>query len=74
MGYAPSTHTCMIIIIVLIAVSLSVALVFLSLFIWSMRSGQYDDTYSPSVRILFDDRKSTGTPKPTGPDGNQLKG
>lgn len=24
-------------------------------FIWSVKSGQYDDTYTPSVRILFDD-------------------
>lgn len=63
----------MIIILVLIAVSLSVALVFLSLFIWSMRSGQYDDTYSPSVRILFDDRKSPRNQAQKVPDGNQAE-
>ncbi len=31
------------------------ALIFLWLFVWSVRSGQYDDSYTPSVRILFDD-------------------
>ncbi len=46
----------MTIIILLISISLTIALVFLGAFIWSMRSGQYDDTYGPSVRILFDDK------------------
>jgi len=31
------------------------AMAFLFLFIWAVRRGQYDDTYTPSVRILFDD-------------------
>lgn len=44
------------IIIVLICISLSIALVFLVGFIWSMKSGQYDDTYGPSVRMLFEDK------------------
>lgn len=44
------------IIIVLVVASLCVALVFLGLFIWAVKSGQYDDDYSPSVRILFDQR------------------
>lgn len=38
----------------LILVSLAVALLFLGIFLWSLRSGQYDDTYTPSVRMLFD--------------------
>jgi cbb3-type cytochrome oxidase maturation protein len=45
------------IIIVLISVSLSIALGFLVLFVWNVKSGQYDDTYTPSVRILFGDKK-----------------
>ena len=44
------------IIIVLIACSLLVALLFLIAFIYAVKSGQYDDTYSPSRRILFDDK------------------
>ena len=39
----------------LIGVSLFAALIFLGLFIWAVRSGQFDDNYTPSVRILFDD-------------------
>jgi cbb3-type cytochrome oxidase maturation protein len=45
------------IIIILILISLTIALIFLAGFIWSMKSGQYDDTYGPSVRMLFDDKK-----------------
>ena len=45
------------IIILLIFISLTIALVFLGAFIWNMKSGQYDDTYGPSVRMLFEDKK-----------------
>ncbi|WP_099598715.1 cbb3-type cytochrome oxidase assembly protein CcoS [Reichenbachiella sp. 5M10] len=45
------------IILLLICISLIVALIFLWLFVWSVRSGQYDDTDSPAVRILMDDSK-----------------
>ena len=43
------------IIYIMIVVSLIVALGFLGAFIWSVKSGQYDDDYTPSVRMLFDD-------------------
>jgi cbb3-type cytochrome oxidase maturation protein len=43
------------ILYLLIGVSLLAALVFLALFIWAVKTGQYDDNYTPSVRILFDD-------------------
>ncbi len=46
----------MSIIVLLILISLSIALIFLAAFIWSMKSGQYDDTYGPSVRMLFEDK------------------
>ncbi len=39
----------------LIGVSFLVAFLFLVLFIWAVKSGQYDDTITPSIRILFDD-------------------
>jgi cbb3-type cytochrome oxidase maturation protein len=45
------------IIVILISISFTLALLFLGIFIWSMKSGQYDDTYGPSVRILFEDKK-----------------
>lgn len=47
----------MSIIILLILISLSIAVVFLLIFYWSMKSGQYDDTYTPSIRMLFEDKK-----------------
>jgi cbb3-type cytochrome oxidase maturation protein len=48
----------MTIIILLVAISLTIAVLFLGIFLWSMKSGQFDDTYGPSVRMLFDDKKS----------------
>lgn len=42
-------------IYILISVSFLVAVGFLIAFIWSIKSGQYDDDYSPSVRMLKDD-------------------
>ncbi len=45
----------MSIIYMLLAVSVIVALIFFVAFIVSVRSGQYDDTYTPSVRMLFED-------------------
>jgi len=53
----------MSVIIILIIASIVVAGGFLAAFIWSVKSGQYDDTYSPSVRILFED--TTPAKKPT---------
>jgi cbb3-type cytochrome oxidase maturation protein len=43
---------------VLIGFSLFVAIGFLVAFLWSVKSGQYSDTYTPSVRMLFEDGKS----------------
>ncbi|MEM6844264.1 MAG: cbb3-type cytochrome oxidase assembly protein CcoS [Bacteroidota bacterium] len=40
---------------ILIGISLTVALVFLLAFLWAAISGQYEDDYTPSVRILFED-------------------
>ncbi|MCF6297102.1 MAG: cbb3-type cytochrome oxidase assembly protein CcoS [Flavobacteriaceae bacterium] len=45
----------MIVIYLMIAVSIAVAVLFLVIFIKLVKSGQYDDVYTPSVRILFDD-------------------
>jgi cbb3-type cytochrome oxidase maturation protein len=54
----------MSIIYMLLAVSVTVALFFFIAFIISVRSGQYDDTYTPSVRMLFEDElvKDTASP------------
>ena len=38
-------------------VSLLVAIAFLVAFIWAVKNGQFEDTYTPSVRILWDEEK-----------------
>jgi cbb3-type cytochrome oxidase maturation protein len=45
----------MSVIYVLLAISVTVAVVFFIAFVFSVKSGQYDDTYTPSVRMLFED-------------------
>lgn len=45
------------VIFLLILVSLIVAVGFLSAFLWAVKDGQFDDDYTPSIRILFDDEK-----------------
>ncbi len=65
------------VIFILVIASLLVALVFLMLFIWAVKSGQYEDDYSPSVRILFDqpndqEKKSNPKSKTTNEAGDVL--
>lgn len=45
----------MSVIYLLLTISIVVALIFFAAFIISVRSGQYDDSYTPSVRMLFED-------------------
>jgi cbb3-type cytochrome oxidase maturation protein len=45
----------MSVILILMLASLAVALLFLGAFIWAARSGQFEDTETPSMRILMDD-------------------
>jgi cbb3-type cytochrome oxidase maturation protein len=45
----------MSVIVILVFFSVLVAGGFLLAFLWAVRSGQYEDRYTPSVRILFDD-------------------
>jgi cbb3-type cytochrome oxidase maturation protein len=46
----------MSVIIILIASSLLVAGAFLISFFWAVTSGQYEDDFTPSVRILYDEK------------------
>jgi cbb3-type cytochrome oxidase maturation protein len=59
------------IIYLLLTISLIMALIFLGIFVKMYRSGQFEDDYTPSIRILFDDKpKSTtasGNSKPSNP-------
>ena len=60
---------------VLIGISIFVAGSFLVAFLWNVHNGQYDDDYTPSVRMLFDNENkpptvkeiSAETKKPTTP-------
>ncbi len=45
----------MSVIYLTLIISTVVAIVFFIIFIISLKKGQYDDTYTPSVRMLFDD-------------------
>ena len=55
----------MYVMFVLIGFSLLVALIFLGIFICAVKSGQYDDKFTPSVRILFDDTEPVQKTHPT---------
>ncbi|TAF65154.1 MAG: cbb3-type cytochrome oxidase assembly protein CcoS [Cytophagales bacterium] len=48
----------MSVIVILIILAIAIAGGFLYFFFWAVRSGQYDDMHSPSVRILFDENKT----------------
>jgi cbb3-type cytochrome oxidase maturation protein len=46
----------MSVIFILISISMIVAGCFLVAFLWAVKSGQYDDSHTPAVRILFEDK------------------
>jgi cbb3-type cytochrome oxidase maturation protein len=51
------------VIYILITISIIVAVIFFIAFIIAVKSGQYDDSYTPSVRMLFDDELVVKSPK-----------
>ncbi|GAA4147567.1 cbb3-type cytochrome oxidase assembly protein CcoS [Sphingobacterium kyonggiense] len=53
------------IIFFLIGCSVLIALFFLAAFFWASKNGQHEDTYTPSVRILFDDEPQEKTKEST---------
>jgi cbb3-type cytochrome oxidase maturation protein len=55
----------MSVIILLIFFSMLVAGGFLAAFLWAVRTGQYDDSYTPSVRILFDNDEPSSKKEPS---------
>lgn len=52
-------------VFVLLPLALLIAGVAVALFIWAVRSGQYDDLDTPPVRMLFDELPS-GSDQPPG--------
>ena len=53
----------MSVIYLLISISIIVAIIFFIAFIRAVKTGQYDDDYTPSVRMLFDDNTNNNTEK-----------
>jgi cbb3-type cytochrome oxidase maturation protein len=53
----------MLVIFLLIFISLTLAVTFLAAFIWAVKSGQFEDTCTPSMRMLLQDREP-GRPQP----------
>ena len=60
----------MSVVIILILASLAVALLFLAGFVWAVRSGQYEDTLTPSLRVLAED---SAVPKQNPISVNKIK-
>ncbi|MFV9550300.1 cbb3-type cytochrome oxidase assembly protein CcoS [Algibacter sp. PT7-4] len=55
----------MSVIYILLTISIIVAIGFFVAFIMAVKSGQFDDGYTPSVRILFDDELIKEKPEKT---------
>lgn len=49
----------------LLIISIIVAVVFFVAFLFAVKNGQFDDSYTPSVRMLFDDELVKEQPKPS---------
>ncbi len=47
----------MSVIILLMAASLMVAVIFLAAFLWAVRTDQFEDTYTPSMRLLNEEKE-----------------
>ncbi len=59
------------VLFLLIAISLGVALSFLFIFFRAVKKGQYDDNYTPSVRMLFDNELKENPKKENRPNTNK---
>ncbi|MFD2824009.1 cbb3-type cytochrome oxidase assembly protein CcoS [Lacinutrix iliipiscaria] len=55
----------MSVIYMLLIISIIVAVIFFIAFIIAVKNGQYDDSYTPSVRMLFEDELVKEQPKPS---------
>jgi cbb3-type cytochrome oxidase maturation protein len=60
------------VIVVLIGFSIVVAAGFLIAFLWAVKSGQYDDDVSPSIRILFDNEDNKSEQTNTNPNKTKV--
>jgi cbb3-type cytochrome oxidase maturation protein len=60
-------------IFIMIGASLLLAIGFLIAFIWSVKSNQYEDDYTPSVRMLFDNTTIQETKQETNNNSKKTK-
>lgn len=60
----------MIVLFLLIPLSILTAGVFLAGFIWAVRSGQFEDTCTPALRLLSDESKGAKKGEPQTFQGN----
>jgi len=64
------------VILVLIPLSIIFAACFLAAFIWAVRAGQFEDTCTPSMRVLTDEaraRKATNPAAQPRPTANSIE-
>jgi cbb3-type cytochrome oxidase maturation protein len=55
----------MSVIYILLSISVIVAIIFFVAFIVAVKRGQYDDSYTPSIRMLFEDELVKEKKKPS---------
>ncbi len=61
----------MSVILLLIPLSIFIAACFLGAFFWAVRSGQYEDTCTPSLRVLLEEKTTRTTDE--SPTQSQVK-
>lgn len=64
----------MSVVFVLIPLSIVIAAGFLTAFIWAVRSGQYEDTCTPAMRVLLDERRGRMAPDAVPAEGAERSG
>jgi cbb3-type cytochrome oxidase maturation protein len=47
------------VVYITIGVSVIIAIIFFGVFLMNLKKGQYEDVYTPSVRMLFDDEEKS---------------
>jgi len=47
------------VVYITIGVSVIIAIIFFGVFLMNIKKGQYEDVYTPSVRMLFDDEEKS---------------
>jgi cbb3-type cytochrome oxidase maturation protein len=49
----------MTVMLILIVISFTLAISFLTAFLWAVKNNQYEDTFTPSLRILMDSEEKS---------------